>query len=162
MHKRSPEQIDATAEALRSELAAKIEKYGYTQLVIFPTEDDPDVVKFMYTIGLTKKGLPEILVSGNVTNQGAMDMIASVVSELERNNGQIKLGVRDDLFSVRVDLRDVTSPVARDEYACQAVTMYGEHVRVLQVVWADLNNVLPNEEGYDSAKCVQELLPMIH
>lgn len=161
MSKRTPEQIQRAAETLGAELASKIEKFGYTQLVIFPTEDDPDTVKFMYTIGLTKKGFPEILVSGNLTNQGAMDIIAGVVGDLERNNGQIQMGVRDDLFSVRVELRDVTSPVARDEFVCQAVQMYGEQVRVIQVVWADLNNVLPHEEGYDDAKCVQEFLPMV-
>jgi hypothetical protein len=161
MSKRTPDQIHRAAESLRAELAGKIEKFGYTQLVIFPTEEDPDTVKFMYTIGLTKKGFPEILVSGNLTNQGAMDIIAEVASDLERNNGQIEMGVRDDLFSVRVELRDVTSPVARNEYVCQAVEMYGEQVRVIQVVWADPNNFLPNEEGYDSAKCVQEFLPMV-
>jgi hypothetical protein len=143
-----------------TDLHMKIAKFGHTHLVDCGHHDNRP--KHMYTVGLAAKGLPELVVSGNLTNKCCMMMLCDVAHYLSEHPDDYKLGIRDDLFTVRWELRDVTSENVLREYVPYAVELYGDKVRVLQVIWADQNSVLPNEPGFDVEKCTQEVFAKLN
>jgi len=147
----------ARMDALDRQLEANIEKFGWTFMGVFGTDDQPGT-NFVYTIGMTEKGLPEVLVSGNF-DMHSMQMLAGTVAQEfadhALNGTQPKLGVRDDLFSLKVELRTVN-----DTDKCNvARRFYGDRVRVVQLIWSDKEGRLPGEPGYDFNEFPQEILP---
>jgi hypothetical protein len=65
------------------------------------------------------------------------------------------------LYTIRTDFQSI-SPQMVEAYMGQAVLMYGngiegKRVRGTQIVWADTNNKLPYEEGFNP-DCSQTML----
>jgi hypothetical protein len=151
--------IEERIKRLHADLDANIEKHGHTHMRVFPTKKNKGG-GFTYSIGLGKKYLPELIITGNLAAPSCMMMIADVAAEL-RNTGGVKMGRRTDLFNVPVFIRNVTCQYVRDAYVMGAQRRYGP-VRVLQIVWADENGKLPFERGWNkSGKVHQPLLPRL-
>jgi hypothetical protein len=144
---------------IHADLDAKIEKYGYTHMNVFPTKKNKGG-GFTYSIGMGKIQLPELIITGNLAAQAKMMMISDIAAEL-KSTGSVKMGRRTDLYNVPVFIRDVTWQYVRVTYVMGAKRRYGP-VRVYQILWADENGKLPFERGWNkSGKVYQNILPRI-
>jgi hypothetical protein len=148
----------AAIKKVDAQLQENVEKYGWTFIGVF----DPEGLtpSFVYTVGLTEKGLPEVFMSGNFAPQSMQNIVNMVAQKLVEHAEQgtaFHHGVRTDLFNFPVDLRYV-----EDTEKCnKARAWYGDRVRVLQIVWSDDNGHFPNDPLYKSEQFPQEILPTI-
>jgi hypothetical protein len=135
-----------------------IEKHGYT--VVF-VGGDKESRPFAYTIGLTEKGYPELIVSGHISAKTAYTILSIACQHTLYKQEEIPLGLNSSLYTIRTDFQSI-SPQMVEAYMGQAVLMYGngvegKRVRGTQIVWADINNKLPYEEGFNP-DCSQTML----
>lgn len=117
----------------------------------------PGTPLYSYTIGLTARGLPEVLLVGLPLNMAA-DVLTEAAMEVRDGtrwaHGQRVVGI---MASRPVMVRHVTatpmiSPI-------RAIDRYGaDAVRLLQVVWPDHEDRFPGEPGYAMGE-IQPLLP---
>lgn len=119
----------------------KIMKHGWMVQGVFGDEGGPG---FAYTIGLTEAGLPELLISGNLDNQVAMQLL----------NAAAALHVANE-FQPGDEISDIANVVFRvvackpDAPVQQALNYYHDPkgskgtVRTLQLVWPDDNGLYP-------------------
>lgn len=157
-HQLPAEEFARRVKAFHASIDERIEKYGHTHISVFPSKHHPGS-QFTYSIGLAKKDRPELIVMGNLAQQCAMGMICDVANSWEKNDGQIKLGINTELFTVPVLLREVTSQFVRDKFVMASQRRYGKKIRTVQIIWADDNGFLPGERGYNSKKFKQIVLP---
>lgn len=138
-----------------------IEKEQWAIISVAPDEgsDEPG---FMYTVGLTEHGMPEIFVSGFCPALGsAINKLGSFMVKVKT----VPLGAFDGNLTLkgtgetlRLDVREIEDIEAfNEEYATAAVVRYGK-VAGIQLVWPDTSNTLPHEGGYESCCCPQILL----
>ncbi|BAG41475.1 hypothetical protein [Ralstonia phage phiRSL1] len=147
-------------QQIRDGIDERIREFGHTFVGVFPTAEDPTpVTPFMYTVGLTAKGWPEIIATGNLSVRAMQWCLGAVVSTMEKEGADFRTGIRHDLFNFKCELRWVTSEELRMEYAVHATRLYGDNVRVLQLVWTDDQNRLPDEPGYDAQRFIQQVFP---
>jgi hypothetical protein len=113
-------------------------------------------VNYSYTVGLAQKGLPELFICGPIPN--------SVMGAILKNQAQAWLRERVATYEVRTDIVKSTEPdklmrsSVRLLNAREAVEKYCVELRqrapkglyVAQVIYPDMANVLPGEEGYDT------------
>lgn len=96
-------------------------------------------VPYAYTVGLTGRGLPELVVSGK-TPAAAGDLIEAVLAEGAPQPGRpfdVLLGPALQVVGVRST--GWLLPVA--------VALYGPRVQAVQLVWADAAGRWPGERG---------------
>ena len=138
-----------------------IEKKQWAIISVAPDEgsDEPG---FMYTVGLTEHGMPEIFVSGycpalgSAINQLGNFMVKAKTIPLGAFDGNLTLKGTGE--TLRLDVREIEDIEAfNEEYATAAVVRYGK-VAGIQLVWPDTSNTLPHEGGYESCCCPQILL----
>lgn len=115
-----------------------IEEHGWMVQAVFPTENEPGV-PFAYTVGLTAKGLPELVIAG-LPHQVAGDLLNTAAqASLDK---PFEAGQTVDTLAtvpfrvVPAELAEVN--VARDLYGDDKVT-------ALQLVWPDRNGAVPWE-----------------
>ena len=139
----------------------QIEKKHWAIIGVAPDEgsDEPG---FMYTVGLTEHGMPEIFVSGycpalgNAINKLGNFMVKTKTVPLGAFDGNLTLKGTSE--TLRLDVREIEDIDAfNQEYATTAVVRYGK-VAGIQLVWPDTSNTLPHEGGYESCCCPQILL----
>lgn len=112
---------------------------------------------YAYTIGLTERGLPEIVAFGlgpevhailNDLSQRLMD--GKVLPRNER--------ISDVFKGLDAVLQDVPKSMA-SEFLRLAFHKYGDKVQCIQLVWPDAKGLMPWEAGHDPAlRKVQPLL----
>lgn len=138
-----------------------IEKEQWAIISVAPDEgsDEPG---FMYTVGLTEHGMPEIFVSGfcpalgSAINKLGSFMVKAKTIPLGAFDGNLTLKGTGE--TLRLDVREIEDIEAfNEEYATAAVVRYGK-VAGIQLVWPDTSNTLPHEGGYESCCCPQILL----
>lgn len=138
-----------------------IEKKQWAIISVAPDEgsDEPG---FMYTVGLTEHGMPEIFVSGycpalgSAINKLGNFMVKAKTIPLGAFDGNLTLKGTGE--TLRLDVREIEDIEAfNQEYATAAVVRYGK-VAGIQLVWPDTSNTLPHEGGYESCCCPQILL----
>lgn len=138
-----------------------IEKKQWAIISVAPDEgsDEPG---FMYTVGLTEHGMPEIFVSGycpalgSAINKLGNFMVKAKTIPLGAFDGNLTLKGTGE--TLRLDVREIEDIEAfNEEYATAAVVRYGK-VAGIQLVWPDTSNTLPHEGGYESCCCPQILL----
>ena len=138
-----------------------IEKKQWAIISVAPDEgsDEPG---FMYTVGLTEHGMPEIVVSGycpalgSAINKLGNFMVKAKTVPLGAFDGNLTLKGTGE--TLRLDVREIEDIEAfNEEYATAAVVRYGK-VAGIQLVWPDTSNTLPHEGGYESCCCPQILL----
>ena len=150
--------------SMQDEIAARLAEGRFAMFRVHPTPDLPGL-PFIYTVGLTGMGLPEIIISGPVSPWLQQYMIGKLL-ELYQERGAF-FGVSHELLAdgLRVELVEVdcTSELVRDSYIVQALEFYrgtGKSVRLVQIRWPDTQGRLPGEDGYDMAD-KQDLLPRL-
>lgn len=159
------EDQDEKVRYLGLGLEAKIQEHGYTFIGVF----DPDGKNptFAYSLGLSRRGWPEVLLIGNIHPRVIEAILTDLIKSWEANGSPI-IGDNADAIKfadgsshpLRVVPVDATHAV--EHYARQAPTYADEHhVEVVQVCWPDQNGVYPQDEGYNTAM-TQPLLPTLY
>lgn len=123
-----------------------IDTAGQHLFGIFPTVKDPGT-PFIYTIGNSLLGLPELLIIGNFTP----NILGHALNELGkamRSAGEpFDEGMVDIDWSFPFKLRK-TGPLAKSEYTIQAGQYLGhEDYTVMQVMICDPSGLYPGDEG---------------
>lgn len=147
-------------DAIRAQNREHIELFGYTKLgVIDPLGKD---VPFVYTVGLTKRDAPELIVSGRFD----VDFLSSIIDhfanrlltdptnftgvrnafETEQIDGKY---LQPRFISHHVTLREVDPTIAINDFLIQAEAILNEPVRrVVQIEFSDTNGRHSNQPGY--------------
>ncbi|HEX2172884.1 MAG TPA: DUF4262 domain-containing protein, partial [Dehalococcoidia bacterium] len=112
-----------------------IAKFGWHAQEVFPTPDDPGY-PFTYTIGLTDKGHPELIVFG-LPGDAAHKVLIAALWKLE--HGEVKEGELTDEILRRypVVFRELPADKAAEDHTFQAAVYYGRPVRFMQIIWPD-------------------------
>jgi hypothetical protein len=134
-----------------------IDTIGWAVTGVFPREGD-DGAPFAYTIGLTERGSPELVISGLDT--GTMhallnDLAGRVFDRAERFSDGQRIS---DLLN-GYDAAVIDGALTEELWPGTAVVRYGRNaVRLQQIVWPDREGRFPWEPGYALASDVQPLL----
>lgn len=112
-------------------------------------------IPYAYSSGLTLKQMPEIITIGDLPAELLADMvnfvIASHIEEGGFTEGLVDCGMETNSEVLRAYLRPVVNrDLVAHRYALLTHSLYGDDAVYWQLLWADGNNVLPTEEGYDA------------
>jgi hypothetical protein len=144
-------------------LADGIARFGFTFVGVFdPMKPTPP---FVYSIGMTAKNMPEVLMIGGFHPHIAERILADVLAHWQvhgpTTEGLMPNMIRfkdASLHPLKMRLIENALPVV-DEYVIQAQQFYTrDDIRVVQVLWPDTNGVFPDEPGYLVA-LTQPVLP---
>lgn len=134
--------------ALQAKEDALIAEHGYTKQYV---SSDGSAAQFCYSIGLTPRVGAEFLVIAALP-MGLMAASVDVLAQ-ELLTGTLTLGERTDIFKptdgiaqLRLKIVQVDAAAATKDYI---LNTRGEVTRVYQILFADENNILPDEVGYD-------------
>ena len=129
--------------AYKRQIESIINEVGWAVQGVFSTPDHPGP-SFAYTIGLTAKGHPELIMSGLPLKylQGWLNIFAekALNSPFGFAPGQ------------RIDLSDKKSFIVIEAPAAEvgiAELVYARPIRVLQLVWHDKKGRWPTDPDYD-------------
>lgn len=140
-----------------------VDQCGFACLGIYADGTD-NQLGFYYTVGLAKRNLPEIIVSGfselfhGLINTLAQQMFdTGVVPQGLVDLGYIYKGPAQE--PCRFSVAYVNNPTsALENQLTNVERLYRAlNPKVIQLFWADKNNVLPNEAGYDNTHYPQEI-----
>jgi hypothetical protein len=141
---RSP---DNTASRIQQMIADNIEKFGLHVQYVFATEDTPS---FIYTIGMTDIGAPELLMF-SLPPEAVHGCINELYQEMRMGHRPKDASRITDLWSVPMILESVDSQDAA-EYTVQADEYYrGKGLKPVykQMVWPDAHGKYPHQHGFD-------------
>jgi Domain of unknown function (DUF4262) len=134
-------------------IRGKIRGWGWTVQYV---EDDR--VPYGYTIGLTRHGLPELLMTG-ISPQRALRLlggIADSAAEVVWDVDTPKPGARLTLPGpTLIEAVEVEHP---DVHMNAAIAIYGSKVRGLQLVWADWRGRWPWSPSFNNGRGTQPVL----
>jgi hypothetical protein len=140
----------ARHEALRQEIRENIRKHGFhiTGVMANPEKWEPP---FTYTTGLEDNyGHAEIVVYG-IDPRTAAGILHTAVDRIKSKTaftpGVRYEGILKGFACAFVEVPDVT---ARSTFLAAYPYQVTERVRVLQLVWPDINGLFPWEEGFDA------------
>lgn len=133
----------------------KIGEHGFTLIGVFDPEKK--LPTFVYSIGLTERGWPEVLFIGNL-NPAIIEILLTDLIEGWVKAGEVKMGDNPDLIAfgdgTSHALRVVDIPLneAISEYGCQVPYFYPDmDIRFVQALWPDKAGKFPDEEGYNTS-----------
>lgn len=143
---------------LQGFLEDKLRWHDYTHIAV----DDESLApadRFVHTVGRSRAGKPELIVTGCTDPQQAMDLISDVVAYEDRV-GALADGQKLTASEARMALliRDVSTPFVREKRVAQATSRFGAGIRIFQVAWPDGSGRFPSDPGYDLAGCPQQAL----
>jgi hypothetical protein len=150
-HATSLEHVFGTLEAEAAVLAdvrKMVEDVGWAVISILDSEEDQseDFVGFQFTVGLTERSLPEVIVyglAGDVGHEVLNELAERLVGGQRYENGQSIPGLVEGDFRLQLwDAEWLRDPLGL------AFAIYGERVTVRQLVLPDLHDSLPWEPGY--------------
>lgn len=127
-----------------------IEKHGWSDISVFPTQGDTDIVGFNYTVGLTLRDHPEVMVLG--LDYVQMHGILTQVYE------QVKSGVvfKPDTYyhlllnQHRAAFVEVLNPVDDTAYPMSMAQHLLGEIRGLQLVWPDNQDRFPWDPEFNA------------
>jgi hypothetical protein len=132
-------------------MARTAEKYGWAVQGIERERHRPP---WAYTVGLTPRGRPELLITGLPLRRSA-NLLNRMAAQLLRGATPAS-GERMQLADgPLVEFVPVEHP---DVHLLTALALYGPHVRGLQVVWADDLGGWPWERGFRGRRGGQPVL----
>ncbi len=139
-------------DLVRKQYREKIETYGFTMAGVFdPSGDDV----FIYTMGLTLKELPEVIVAAQLDADMLQDFVAHVAKKFMEDGvslfeiKEVFTLVDDTTYNFRLVYVDPF--VAAEQYLVQAGPVMGRAVE--QVVWIQISDVdgrYPGDENFDN------------
>jgi Domain of unknown function (DUF4262) len=134
-------------------IRGKIRGWGWTVQYV---EDDR--VPYAYTIGLTRHGLPELLMTGISPRRalrllgGIADSAAEVVWDVDTPTPGARLTLPGPTL---IEAVEVEHP---DVHMNAAIAIYGSKVRGLQLVWADWRGRWPWSPSFNNGRGTQPVL----
>lgn len=132
-----------------AEIRRKIRERGWTVQYV---EDDR--APYAYTIGLTRHGLPEFLMTG-ISPRRALGLLGGIVESAPAIDVP-KPGARLTLSGpTLVEVVEVEHP---DAHMNSAIAIYGGDVRALQLVWADWRGRWPWSSAFNNGRGIQPVL----
>jgi hypothetical protein len=140
---------DATTEDYLAELRQTMLESGWAVQYV-----EGDRMPFAYTIGLTRYGLPELLVTGVAPRRAAR--MLNTLGKRAVNGERPQPGTRIALpAGPLVEMVEVDHP---DVHLTFADVMFGDEVTALQVVWVDSRGRWPWAAGFDDGRGTQPVL----
>jgi hypothetical protein len=157
----SPEFLEWVS-ALHDQMRDNILEHGYTFMGVFAGDDTPS---FCYTIGMCINDYPELLLIGNLPPAISESILGSVITEWQRQ-GKVVLGEIPDAVTfgngskwpVRVVEVDF---IEGNQWSRQVIPVLNRDrpYRIVQVLWPDVNGVLPDHPDYSTdANMAQPML----
>lgn len=123
-------------------------------------------VNYSYTVGLALKGLPELFICGPIPNE-VMGAILKNQAKAWLREGEATFDVRTDIVKssepgklMRSNVRLLNAPEAVNNYCVELRQRAPKGLRVAQVCYPDLANVLPGEPDYDT-RYRQDLITVV-
>jgi len=135
-----------------AELTRAVEQDGWAVRAVF---EHGLRAPWAYTVGLTRFGRPELVVTGLDALEAA-DLLNEVALLLVETDEAPRPGSRIPATGgVPVEFVEVAAP---DEHLVRAVALHGEGVRAVQVVWSDERGHWPWQRSFRSAGGGQPVL----
>lgn len=126
-------------------IEAKIAKHGWAAVSIFSEEETPP---FSYSVGLSRLGLPEILVFG-LPPDTAGSLINDVGRKMREEGGAVALDTPyEEVSNFAVVFRRMPQ-VSNAKYMRVTWASCGPGFDAVQMYWPDEAGVFPWEEGFD-------------
>lgn len=139
----------STKEEYLAVLHTKILSHGWAVQYV---EDDR--APFAYTIGLTRHGLPELLVTG-VSPERALHLLNDVALSAVPGNPRTP---GEQLVLSSGSVVEVVAVEHPDAHLYFAVAFYGDVMRALQLVWTDERGRWPWAADFDDGRGGQPVL----
>ncbi|AKN17021.1 hypothetical protein MHAE_01890 [Mycobacterium haemophilum DSM 44634] len=139
----------STKDDYLDHLRATIRRRGWAVQYV-----ESDRVPYAYTLGLTRHGLPEFLMTGISPQQAAQLLVGVARSApgLRPPNPGERLSLS---ASTVVEVVEIEHP---DAHMDSAIAIYGSKVTALQLVWADRHGRWPWAPGFNDGRSVQPVL----
>lgn len=127
-----------------------IKENGWMVQGVFPTAHDPGP-EFVYTVGLTEKDRPELVIVGLPLNLAAELINSAAEAHLEKpfEPGGIATGFAE------VDFRVVEAPHA--EVGTANRVYRDREIKVLQLLWPDNDGNYPGDPGWNPESLAQPI-----
>lgn len=147
--------------SLDAELMLKMEMFGFTMIGVMPEGKLP---AFVYTIGLTQRGWPEVIMVGNVHPAIAEQLINDLIAGWSKKE-KVIMGDNDGLLvfkdgtqhPIRVLTADANK--ALNDYACGVPNFFpNDELSFVQALIPDRFGRFPDEPDYDQSKQAQPLI----
>lgn len=131
---------------------AKIEQYGHTYLAVMDSEESPG---FIYSIGLSEKGMHDLIFIG-ASRPNALNYIAAGVIA-QKDGATLEPGIIEpetgmNPFKVRMALVENNALAGTHAFSSarrlEAIES-GKPVKIMQVVMPDMDGLFPWEDGYN-------------
>jgi hypothetical protein len=150
-------KIADNRKQLKRHIKRSIASNGFAILSVNPPPVfGANPVNYSYTVGLSHKGLPELFICGPIPN--------SVMGAILKNQANAWLREKTATYEVRTDIvkstepdklmrssvRLLNAPEAVEKYCVELRQRAPKGLYVAQVLYPDMANVLPGEEGYDT------------
>jgi hypothetical protein len=138
-------------DELHAKVRDNIKRTGRHIMYVFPNEDDPDKMNgyFGYSIGNTNKGLPELLLVGNIEPRYMMALINTLSQKMLDRGRKFDDGELVDLGGkIPMCIVDASDEV-KDRFTiqCENFLDAGRDYAVQQIVMPDKTGKLPWQEG---------------
>lgn len=131
---------------------------GWAVTYVLPTDDDPTDIPFAYTVGLTERDLPELLIAG-LPIPVAHTLLNDLARREHDNGERYRHAQRIDDLLVGYDTVLIDGPLSDRLWPGAAIARYGrERIRVRQIVWPDVTGRFPWDDGYNHTGCPQPLI----
>lgn len=128
--------------AVTEEVKKKIDEFGFTIIGVFPTTNES--VPYVYTVGLTSLGLPELVLA-----MGAdIKMLSTFLNYIVE-----KLRLSPEATVIDCDGHDIMLMPMLDEHPDYPLSfvhrVYGNRMATCQVLVSDDNGLYPTDGDYD-------------
>lgn len=138
-------------KTVENDFDAMIAKYGWAVQAVFAGDDSP---AFAYTVGLSKKGLPEVIVFG--LPQQVAHRFLNDMGRRFTNSGVPALDTDLDDVAEGYPARLVPAPRGEaDKYMFATQRRYPDYT-ALQLVWTDKNRRWPWDFGFEQSLVKQQ------
>ncbi len=143
---------NGTEEEYLDGLRATIDDHGWAVQYV-----ESDKRPFAYTVGLTRRGLPELVITG-MAPRTSMRLLNSIAHMITDDGTVLAPAMHIDYQNeFLLEVVEVEHP---DVHLLYATRIYGPNVRALQMVWADDHRRLPWERGWGHGRRRQPVLGM--
>lgn len=119
-------------------------------LMAVPEDTEARRPDYVYTVGLTEKGLPELVVFG--LQQPTADLLLRPLFERMHAGEILQRGERMTVGPFTLVLHDVPTAVAIQYMGLLDVLYDEREISCIQVVWADPHGRFPWESGFGDLK----------
>ena len=136
-------------DAFDKKVMTDILEVGWSDIAVFPTADDPGLW-FNYSVGLTEREHPELLVIG-LDNEQMHALLWSAIDRI-KNHGEtlqpntLSTEVLIDFEVGFVEVEELRHP---DHMMSMAYRIYGDKATGLQIVWPDTNGRFPWHDDFN-------------